>query len=310
MQDIFPIFVSSGRAGLTLLEIMFDSHPLMAVAHEPRFLPPMARDHAKYERSGGFDVDRFVDDMYGYGNFRRLGLPEPEVRAALESAAVGGFSDAVRRVFAHYAESRGKQLYAVKSPLAVSFIEPLGRLFPEARFVHLVRDGRDVALAYLERDKGPATIGDAAFHWRLRVARGHRDGSRLGPDRYREFRYEELVDEPEMALREVCRFLDLEYAPQMLDYGETAARFLTDSKNPGDHQHVVMPPTRGLIDWRRDMDSSDVEAFESIAGGLLEDLGYPRSSDRRRSRFLVAGRWVGWWYRRITWRVFRRFRRG
>ena len=303
MQSVFPIFVSSGRAGLTLLEVIFESHPEIAVAHEPRFLAPMVRQRRRYEGSGGIDLDRFTRDLFGYGNFRRLGLSREEVVSALAEGQPEGFADAVRCVLALYAASRNKSRYAVKSPLAVSYLEPIAEVFPEVRFVHLVRDGRDVVLAYLERDKGPSSIAEGAFHWRLRTSRGHEAGLRLGPERYRHYKYEDLVDDPEGTVRQICEFLDLDYDPVMLDYHETAANFLAGAKNPKDHQHLTLAPTKGLIDWRNTMSAEDLALFETIGGDLLAELGYERAAGRRVPRLVVAVEWLRWQMRRITWRI-------
>jgi len=303
MQPVFPILVSSGRSGLTLLRLIFDSHPELAVAHEPRFLVPMARKHRRYELDAELDVERFVEDLWAFDNFRRLGLARQDIRAVLDNDGPTDFADATRRVFALFAESQGKRLYANKSPLSISYLEQLARLFPEARFVHLVRDGRDVALAYLERDKGPSSVVEGAFHWRLRVSRGRRAGERLGPGRYQEYSYEALIDDPEETVGAICRFLELDYHHQMLDYGETAATFLAAAKHPEDHQHLTMAPTKGLIDWRRSMSNRELALFEAIAGDLLEELGYKRASDREASWLVVSWEWMRWQARRIAWRI-------
>ena len=314
VQSVVPIFVSSGRSGLTLLRMIFDSHPELTVAHEPRFLATMAPHHTRYEREGGLDIDRFLGDLYAVSNFRRLGLPREEVRSALEDQRPEGFADAVRIVFEMYAQSQGKALYGDKTPLYISFMEPIAGLFPEARFVHLVRDGRDVVLAYLERDKGPATVAEGAFHWKLRVSRGHRAGEALGPDRYREFHYEDLIDDPETTVRAMCEYLGLDFHAEMLDYQGTAERFLGEAKNPADHQHLRMAPTKGLIDWRRSMSGDDLALFEAIAGETLEAVGYQRAAKKRVSPLMVGWEWARWQTKRVLsragWVLFRRQPRG
>jgi hypothetical protein len=283
--------------------MIFDSHPELAVAHEPRFLATMAPHHDRYEVDGGIDLDRFLGDLYSVSNFRRLGLPRSELAAALEAQHPTGFADAVRVVFAMYARSRGKTMYGDKTPLYVSFIESIADLLPETRFVHLVRDGRDTVLAYLERDKGPADVAEGAFHWRLRVSRGHASGARLGPERYREFHYEDLVDDPEATVRGICAFLDLEFDSGMLDYGAASERFLAEAKNPGDHQHLTMAPTKGLIDWRTSMSAEDLAMFEAIAGDTLESVGYARASEKTVGRPVVLWEWARWQSRRVLWRI-------
>ena len=202
-----------------------------------------------------------------------------------------------------YAESRGKALYGDKTPLYISFMEPIAGLLPEARFVHLVRDGRDVVLAYLERDKGPATVAEGAFHWRLRVNRGHRSGQVLGPDRYREFHYEDLIEDPESTVRAICDWLGLDFHEEMLDYQGTAEKFLAEAKNPADHQHLTLAPTKGLVDWRRSMSSHDVALFEAIAGDTLEAVGYQCVSSTKISSVVVGWEWARWQTKRVLWRV-------
>ena len=283
--------------------MIFDSHPELAVAHEPRFLATMTPKQSSYEQGGSFDMDRFLTDLYAVSNFSRLGIPKDDLRASLADGAVSTFPDAVRVVFDHYASSRGKNRYGDKTPLYITFIEPIARLLPETRFVHLVRDGRDVTLAYLERDKGPGDIAEAAFHWRLRVTRGHEAGMALGPERYQEYRYEDLIDDPEGVVRRICDFLDLDFDPVMLDYQENSARFLAEAKNPGDHQHLTMAPTKGLIDWRTSMSPDDLALFEAIAGDALQELGYEQASSRRLSPLVVRWQWLRWQTRRIIWRV-------
>ena len=196
----------------------------------------------------------------------------------------------------------GKAFYGDKTPLYISFMEPIAGVLPEARFVHLVRDGRDVVLAYLERDKGPATVAEGAFHWRLRVNRGHRSGQVLGPDRYREFHYEDLIEDPEATVRAICEWLGLEFQEEMLDYQGTAEKFLAEAKNPADHQHLTLAPTKGLVDWRRSMSSDDVALFEAIAGDTLEAVGYQCVSSSKISSVVAGWEWARWQTKRVLWR--------
>ncbi len=184
------------------------------------------------------------------------------------------FADTIRELYSLAAAQRGKPRYADKTPMHVLHLRRLGRLFPEARFVHVVRDGRDVALSYRSVGWGPTTVEDAAMRWRRSVLRGRRDGERLGPDRYREVRYEDLVTDPERVLRELCAFLDLEWDDGVLHHHERAAEVIAATRFPGAHSRLLLPPTPGLRDWRREMPAADVARFEAIAGGLLEELGY------------------------------------
>ncbi|MEX0668086.1 MAG: sulfotransferase, partial [Acidimicrobiia bacterium] len=182
------------------------------------------------------------------------------------------------------------------TPGYVLDLDLLARLFPEARFVHVIRDGRDVALSYLERRFGPGDLGQAALYWRRRVTAGQEGGARLGPHRYQELRYEELIDDPEGIVKRVCTFIHLEYDPSMLRYFERADELTAAAADPDAHQSLALPPTHGLRDWRTQMEPSDVALFEGLAGGTLASLGYDRVFDRAKSATVLKaaasrGRW-------------------
>src|SRR5204862_393593 len=94
------------------------------------------------------------------------------------------------------------------------------RALPEARFVHLIRDGRDVALARRKSSVDPPTPGRVARRWQQRIERAREQAPRLR--HYTEVRYEDLVLESEPTLRRICEFAELDFEPAMLDYHERA----------------------------------------------------------------------------------------
>lgn len=302
-EPVFPQFVGCGRSGTTLLRNIFDSHSALAMTHESHFIGPMARSRARYETGTGFDVDAFVHDLYRDANFVRQGLGVETINAALESARPESYAAAVRAVFAAYAISGGKELYGDKTPGSVTQIELLAELFPEARFVHIIRDGRAVALSYLERPEwGPETMAEAAHHWKNRVQRGRTAGRAVGPNRYLEVRYEDIVTTPEEVTRQVCDFLGLEFEEAMLRYHENSAEFIATTKDPAAFKNLSKPITGGLRDWEDEISDKDLRLFEAIAGDLLTELGYPVSAGSpgisTRGRVVLAA--VSWQWKRLV----------
>ena len=227
---------------------MLDSHPELAVPPESHFA--LARSVRSLRRA-----------LRREPWFALWEIAAPDVRR-LDCA------DAVRALFAAYAATRGKPRYADKTPHYVSHLSLLAARFPEARFVHVVRDGRDVALSLLEVPWGPDTIEEAALHWRRRVLEGRAAG--LPGNRYREVRYEALVADPERELRTLSAWLEFEYDASMLAYPDRALTV----PHPEHHRRLGLAPTPGLRDWRRDMDSEDAARFEAVAGDALVQLNY------------------------------------
>ena len=290
----FPFFVGCGRSGTTLLRAMFNAHPEMAVPDEVAFIIRYSRPHraVEYGWPRRFDAGRCADLIVADSSFRRWALTEPEARDALRDPPPASFPAAIRRLYGRVAALEGKSRYGDKTPMHVLHLHRLGRLFPEARFVHIVRDGRDVASSYATTAWGPQSVEESAVRWRRSVRRGLHDGRRLGPGRYREVRYEALVAEPESELRTLCRFLELDWDDAMLRYPEKAAEVITATRFPDAHQRLLPPPTPGLRDWRRDMARQDVVRFEAIAGSVLDELGYGTTDRLALGRRVAASRYV------------------
>lgn len=272
----FVFFVGTNGSGTTLHRAIFDSHPELAIPGEGRFVVELAPKRDMYEQSD-FDVDGFIADISAKWRFENWGLSSEEAKQALtRPTRVSNYSDAIRALYRFYAERQGKARYGDKTQSNIHDLALLGDLFPEARFVHVVRDGRDVTLAHTDGKK----IEQVAISWRRRVNEGRQAGAALGPQRYTESRFEELVDDPEASVRRLCDFLDLEYHADMLDYHERADHIVGTTAAPDRHKDIYLPPTKGLQDWRSELSSEQVARFEALAGDALSDLGYERAFDR------------------------------
>ncbi len=285
-QPIFPFFVGCPRSGTTLLRAIFAAHPDLAIPDETHFFSDMVTRQKKYTTKGEFAAELFLADLLAHPWFHRLGVPPEDVRAEMVMDPPSSYSEAARRVFASYAKRQGKPRYADKTPRNLDGLEILAETFPEARFVHIIRDGRNVALSLLDMPWGPEGIVEAAQTWKSRVERGRKAGRSLGPSRYREVRYETLLDDPESTVRSICQFIDLSFDPGMLRYFESVEPIIAPNRNT--RGSVALPLTKGLRDWRTQMSSKDLLRFEVIAGNLLRSLGYEEGSSPMSARERVA----------------------
>ena len=259
------------RSGTTLLRVMLERHSQLAVPDESYFIPQLAARHR-----GRLDVAAFCDDLSRIGTVADWQVPLDHLRQALPADA--RLSDGLRAVYQAYAEARGKRRWGDKTPMYMQYLPLLERLFPDALYVQIVRDGRDAASSFLAMPAGIVTEGWAhprsasafACQWRTEVAAARWLARRVGGKRYRELRYEELAADPAAAMREVCEFAGLEFEPAMLEY-----QGRVDLSGKPHQASLERPPTPGIRDWRTDMEEGDVAAFESIAGDALAAFGYP-----------------------------------
>jgi Sulfotransferase family len=277
-----PVFiVGCGRSGTTMLMLMLDRHPQLAIPTESHFIMHQWRQRRSMVAGGSFQADVLTKRILQSDHFRRWDVPEEIVWHNVHALDKPGFADVIRAVFLAYAATQGKPRWGDKTPVYVHELDLLARLFPDARFIHIIRDGRDVALSYSSHESapwGPMNVSQAALKWRRDVNAGRRSGALLGGSRYIEVRYESLVDDAQGQLEAVCRFLDLPFEQAMLkpdERGELKLRHYLRHNRPA-YSRSLEAPIRGARDWRWQMPASDARDFESVAGDLLTLLEYER----------------------------------
>ena len=273
--------VGCPRSGTTLLQRMLNNHPDLAVCNDSTFIVSVLRRSWNGQQPE-LTTD-LVDRVRNYKRIHRMHLADEVILASAEGAQT--YSEFVTAVYSAYAEANGKKFAGEKTPDFVLSLPMLDSLFPWARSIHIIRDGRDVALSTLDwanEGKGPGRVAlwkeepvaVCALWWKRRVETGRRDGASIGPARYHEVSYENLSADPEPLLHRMTDFLDLPYAPEMAQYhlGKEKRGTKLSAKS------AWLPPTTGLRDWRVQMQPRDVELFEALAGDLLSDLGYERAA--------------------------------
>ena len=261
--------VGSARSGTTLLRLILNAHPQVAVPPESRFITELWTGREEVE------VDDFLTSLGEHRLFRVWNITIDEVRRELGDAQRVPYPDAVEAAYRAWARAKHKDCWGDKTPRYIENIPLLAKLWPEAKFVHQIRDGRNVVLSYADVPFGPKTLGKAADLWAKRVTAGLTEGRKLGPERYLEIRYEEFVANPASQAKTLCDFLGIDFDPDMLDYAEKARTDILPRAaryNP----HVAEPPKASLRAWEDQMPERDVAMFEAIAGDVLSMLEYPR----------------------------------
>jgi hypothetical protein len=291
-----PFIVCHPRSGSTLLRLMLDSHPDVAIPPETHFcrlfdtravegpLSGWNRQiiHAAITRSPrwsdfGLDADELGRHFAGVPD----GVPAGRCLAAF---------------WEFYARQHGKTRWGDKTPQHAGCAARIASILPESRFVHIVRDGRDVAASirsvWFGRGK---RVGDLAAGWRRRMLRFRRETAHL-TSRLLTVHYEDLVSDPAEVLRVICEFVELEYHPGMLAYSARAESRLaelgdlrTEERTVGRAERIAIhamttrPPTTERIGmWRQTLSDAEVALFEEVAGEVLRSLGYRLTSDSRR----------------------------
>jgi hypothetical protein len=216
-----------------------------------------------------------------------------------------GASDFLRIVMDEVAQHQGVDRWVDSTPTNIPHMLRIAKDFPEARFVHIIRDGRDVALSLDKRgwsrplpwDKSNSLLA-AGLYWEWIVRKGRQCGLELGP-RYMEVRYEELVSEPRHALARLGDFLqhDLDYDRIQANRVGSVKRPLTSFREDL-NQGRFTPVGR----WKNKFPPKQLAAVESLVGDYLRELGYALSTTGHQAPQFTAKRM------RLVYRLYHPFK--
>jgi hypothetical protein len=284
----YVFVVGCPRSGTTLLGRLLDAHPELAIVHEGRFVPDFY-DKRRGLAPGGAVTAGLVDELLAFPPFEGFHVGREDLeRLVRQDAGPVAYADFVSALFDLHGRAHGKRLVGDKTPFYVRSLPTLHDLWPEARFVHIIRDGRDVCLSVRNWKKVAVRGGSVArlpgweedpvsttaLWWEWQVRLGREAGAAFGPRLYREVSYEALVADAAGECAQLCGFLGLPFDEHMLSFheGRTKADPSLDAKQ------AWRPVTKGLRDWRAQMPAEELERFEAAAGGLLAELGYERGA--------------------------------
>jgi protein-tyrosine sulfotransferase len=252
-----------GRSGTTLARIILDSHPEVCCGPESDLL-------------GG-------ESIKAGGLFKKFGFDVHLASSALEpyksrAEFIDRFALVCRKI-------TGKKVWAEKTPRNVLNLPWIFKHFPKSRFVHLLRDGRDVACSLRTHPRHRVENGvlvpvktnrpmkECALRWRdcLMAAKPY-----FSDPRFYTVRYEDLVSRPESTIAALADFLQLPWDGSMLHHTMAASIFRDPTKFPQNPEALLPIGTSATGRWSRDMAEEDRLVFKEIAGDLLAETGYAK----------------------------------
>jgi hypothetical protein len=223
--------------------------------------------------------------------FRVSGLDAGEISAKIMAECHGG-GDFLRLVMEAVARRQGVDRWADSTPDHLLYMEEIRRQVPDALFVHIIRDGHDVALSYIKQGWSyplpwdrEERLGVAGLYWEWAVRKGREQGRRLG-GAYKEVRFEELVANPRETLAQLGLFIDHDLDYDRIQHAGIGSVSRPNSSFVGGSEETFNPVSR----WKTKMSSKEIADFEEVVGDFLLDLGYGLSSEARQGKGLRATR--------------------
>lgn len=290
-----PVFVMGcHRSGTNLLYDNSQSAGGFALfpAHLPIYetlLPRFGKFSVRQNRK------RLMEDWLRSKSFRRSGLEATPVEArVLAECETGG--DFIRIVMEEVARNQNAQRWAAYGPDNVLFVRQIKREIPDALFVHIIRDGRDIAVTLtkmgglrpLPWDQAKARLA-TALYWQWMVRKGRENGQAVAPD-YDEVHYEDLVTRPAETLAKLGEFIDhdLNYE-RILKTGIGRVSDPNSSFKSEPQSQASNPIGR----WKTMLSQKEVTEIESLVGECLRDVGYSTSTTAQASGVSLHAKIMG-----------------
>jgi hypothetical protein len=271
-QTLRPVFIGGcGRSGTTLLGSMLGTHSHCLATPESKFNLTVFRNCI--QDNGEVDAVAALGRIKEHWSFKIWGI-DLDSTPVSEQNVWTSYSELMEWLVKKYGSKVGKaqpKIWVDHTPGNVTYAATLLRLFPQAKIIHLIRDGRAAASSVIKLDWGPNTVTKASRWWMEKVAYGLAAESFFGPERVKQVRYENLILEPEAILKEICAFLQLEYQPEMVN----GSGFRVPQYTSRQHTLVGQKPNvERLQAWQKELPPRQIEIFESIAANFLSSLGY------------------------------------
>lgn len=257
-----PLFVlgMNGSGTTMLLDSLGRHSELYAYPHETRLIPHLLQQYQTVDLADDSNFRKLWDSVIDIPAFKRreIALPDNWENAPRSVAGV------INHLMSLLAANDAKNVWCEKSPMHVQHIPLLAQTFPNARFIHMIRDGRDCAASFHRRWSRTPIL--TVQRWKQAVRKGHADGTQLG-ERYLELHYESLTKTPRDELQRVCTFLGIDFEDEIL---ASSQPYLHGSW----HNPETGTITQNTRNWRDYFNPQDITALEAVCGKVLYERGY------------------------------------
>lgn len=274
-----PFFIiGSGRSGNTLLRAVLCNHSKISIPPESYVLPNMVRKFKSYNYLPWKELIKIiVGELESHNQFFTWEIDVSPVYQKLLKIDKKNrtLQTIVNKIYTYYSEEKfpGFEIWGDKTPLNTFNLGWLDQLYPNAKYVHIIRDGRDVVSSYLKMGRY-AKVEDACRRWNRSIDLAKRFGTGKNKNQYHEIRYEKFVTSSKKEIIKICNFLNLEYENGMTNHREKLD-VLGDANKLKHHNNLSRPINDNSIGkWKKNLNPKQKEKTNSLLSGNLTLLNY------------------------------------
>ena len=279
-EALAPIFiVGMPRSGTTLLTSMLSAHPRIAIAPETHYLCYWMREYKSLNLSAPKDFDIFWQAISRSQRFSYFGINANKTRERIVAKGFPSHCHILWGWLEEYAHTINKPRWVEKTPLHYQHLHQLFTWFPNAHVIWILRDPRAVAASLQKVPWASNYVHIHAQHWQESITRFEQNWQ--GDSRVMLLQYENLVQQPEKYLANVCDFLGETYTPAILQI-RSAFQTPIINRQGWAVQHLnsaLQPISANAIDkWQQDLAKHEIEIIESRTFPYAADYGYVSDS--------------------------------
>lgn len=274
-------FIGTQRSGSNLLRVMLNQLPEISAPHPPHILQTMMPLLPIYgDLSQREHFAALIDDVCTLVELNPVSWHIQFNRAEVASRCEGNnLPQVVKAVYELKAKQKGAQFWCCKSMASIHYADAMEHSGLHPFYLHIYRDGRDVALSFRKAIVGEKHVVHLAEQWRSEQELSLLLCQQVGPERSIAVRYEDFILDPEKTVKMICNRIGATYRAEAMAYNQSEESRETASSGAM-WSNLVKPVMRENTNkFLREMSPEDIALFESVAGETLVRLGYPLHSD-------------------------------
>jgi hypothetical protein len=269
-----PFFIiGSGRSGTTMLRLMLNRHSALRIPRESGFIIPLLDELPTHGTLSNAQRERAFEIIRSHYRWKDWECDDGLLKDAVCYSADPTLAGTIDSVFRRCCGMDTAIRWGDKTPRYSLCAVELNELFPDAIFFHMMRDARDVYLSMRKAGWFGASARRIGKYWNS-TTQSALLLRKISPGRYFEIHYENLVNEPERELCNICNALGLSFEPAMLTFFETALKE-TAPWEVGLHSKTRRSPnpTEDLHRWKRELSVYQVFLIESVVSKTMLEVG-------------------------------------
>ncbi len=269
--------VGTQRSGTTLLRLLLNAHSQIGIPEDASFLMPLLKKRYIHKDIAGDNLKALVDYFSLNSWFRLWNYDCSDFLSRLSKTNKISLHDLIERLYFSYCDKGGKKIWGDKTPSFFRKIDILFRLFPDAKFIHIVRDGRDAFDSFRKVDQTKNNSAVMAIDWDYKLFRIEKSFKKLPIDNRVTVRYEDLLEDTEKALRTICSVIGVDYEINMVNFYKAADNYIG-----AHHSKLIFSPVNknNRYKWKKNLSLKELKVFNVLAGYYLKKYNYEVGVER------------------------------